>query len=87
MTYMEAAEAVLEASGRPMTAREIVDEAVRRGLLSPAGKTPDATLNANLYLHVRNCASPRIVRLYQEGPTRARRGSVRWALASHSKGP
>ena len=63
-----------------MTAREIIDEAVRRGLLRPAGKTPEATLTAQLYLHVRDAPAPRLTRLHEPGPTRARRGSVRWAL-------
>jgi hypothetical protein len=79
-SYLDAAVSVLQSAGRPMTAREITAEAIRRGLIQPAGKTPQATLTAQLYVHVRDAASPRVVRLHEAGPTRARRGSVRWAL-------
>ena len=81
MTYLKAAIAVLHTSERPMTAREITADAIRRGLVQPSGKTPEATMAADLYLHVRDSAALRIVRVYEQGPTRARRGSVRWALA------
>lgn len=78
--YLEAAVAVLEASDRPLTAGEITAEAVRRGLVRPAGKTPEATMTARLYVHVRDDPAPRVVRLAEPGPNRARRGSVRWTL-------
>ena len=76
--YLEAAVAVLEAAGRPLTSREITDEALRRGLIRPSGKTPEATMTARLYVHVRDDPAPRVVRLAEPGTTRARRGSVRW---------
>ena len=80
MTFLEAAMAVLEACGRPMTATEIVEEAKRRGLLQSAGKTPEASLSARLYVYVRDHPDGRLVRLAEAGPNRARHGSVRWAL-------
>ncbi|MBA2450192.1 MAG: winged helix-turn-helix domain-containing protein [Chloroflexi bacterium] len=83
-SYLDAAVAVLEAIGRPLTAREITDEALRRGLIRPAGKTPEATMTARLYVHARDDPTPRVVRLAEPGPTRARRNSVRWALAEAS---
>ncbi len=42
MTYLDAALTLLREAGRPMTDREIADEALRRGLIAPAGKTPRA---------------------------------------------
>jgi hypothetical protein len=79
-SYLDAALAVLAAGGRPMTTRQIADEAIRRGLLAPAGKTPWATMAARLYLYVRDHPDGPLVRLQQAGPMRAVRGSVRWAL-------
>jgi hypothetical protein len=81
MTFLQAAEAVLRGAGKPLTAREILEDALRRGYIRPTGKTPEATLSADLYLHARDAAAPRIVREFTPGATRARRGSVRWRLA------
>lgn len=86
MTYLEAALAVLESAGRPMTGREITAEALRRGLITPMGKTPEATLSARLYVYVRDRPDGRLVRLAEPGPGRARRGSVRWALRDDGAG-
>ena len=75
MTFLDAAEAVLRRSGKPMTAREITDAALREGLLRTAGKTPEATMSAGLYVASRD---GRFRRVYRQGPQRARYGSVRW---------
>jgi hypothetical protein len=80
MTYLDAALQVLEAAGRPMTAREITDEALRRGLIAPAGRTPEATMSAALYTCSLANSGTRLQRVFGPGPTRARRGSVRWVL-------
>jgi hypothetical protein len=82
MNYIEAALTVLKGSKRPMTAKEIIDEAVAKGLLAPQGKTPEATLSARLYVYVRDHPEPVIERHAEPGrtPPRARRGSVRWRL-------
>jgi hypothetical protein len=80
VTYLEAAVKVLENAKRPMTVQEIVDEALARGLLKPSGKTPQATMSAKLYLHLRNKREPQIRRHAEPGPTRAKRGSVAWSL-------
>jgi hypothetical protein len=75
VTFLEAAEQVLQKAGRPMTAQEIIDVAVKRGLIETVGKTPAATMSARLYAAPRGAPVRRISR---RGPTRARRGSVRW---------
>jgi hypothetical protein len=80
-TFLAAALAVLRGSSRPLTAREITQEATRRGLLKTSGKTPDASMAAALYLHVRDSQPPQILRISEPGPNRARRGSVRWTLS------
>lgn len=77
--YLDSARAVLQEVRRPMTAKEITEEAIRRGLLRPAGRTPKATMSAALYTHVRDVPTTPIVRLHEPGPSRAARGSVRWA--------
>lgn len=80
MNYFEVALTVLKGAKRPMTAQEIIDKAVAEGLLRPKGKTPQATLSARLYVYVRDHPKPVIERHAEPGPTRARRGSVRWSL-------
>jgi hypothetical protein len=80
MTFLDAALAVLAASKRPMTASEIIFEAMQQGLLTSAGKTPAATLTARLYTYVRDHPDGPLVRVAEPGAARARRGSVRWAL-------
>src|SRR5262245_3722234 len=78
--YLSAAVASLEAIGRPLSTRELTDEALRRGLIRPTGKTPDATMGARLYVALRDDPDCPIVRISEPGATRARRGSVRWSL-------
>jgi hypothetical protein len=80
LSYVQAAAEVLGSAGRPLTAEEIVREALERGLLRPQGKTPEKTMTAALYCVVRDDPSSPIRRIAQPGPTRAARGSVRWAL-------
>jgi hypothetical protein len=80
MTYLDAALAVLKTAQRPLTAREIAAEAIRRGLLKPAGKTPEATMSAALYTRSEPATGQRLKRIFEPGPNRARRGSVRWTV-------
>ncbi len=79
MTYLDAAAQVLQVSGRPMTVHEITSEALRRSLIAPGGKTPEATMMAALYVDAKK-VSTRFARLSRPGPTKAERNSVRWAL-------
>jgi hypothetical protein len=72
--------AVLRSARRPLTTREIVETAIRRGLIEPSGKTPEATLSAVLYRRVSQ--DPQLVKLANLGRGRAERGTVRWALRS-----
>jgi hypothetical protein len=78
MTYYEAAIEVLKAANRPLTTQEVTDQALKRGLITTSGKTPEATMSAVLYVRLRN--DPNLVKLEDPGGNRARRGSVRWAL-------
>jgi HB1, ASXL, restriction endonuclease HTH domain len=79
MTYLEAAEKVLRAAKRPLSAREITEIALREGLITSHGKTPEATMSARLYVA---SAEGRFQRQCEPGPNRARRGSVRWLLGA-----
>lgn len=79
MTYIEAAIVVLRRAGRPMTDAEITERAIALGLIKTAGKTPRQTMSAALYVQSKDPSAP-IRRIAEPGPTRARRGSVRWTL-------
>lgn len=81
-SYLDAAVKVLETVGRSLTSCEITEEVVRRGLIQPVGKTPEATMSARLYVDVRDDLTPREVHLAEPGELRARRGSVRWTMRS-----
>lgn len=78
MTSLAAAEAVLKSARRPLTAREITELALKRGLIAPKGKTPEATMSATLYIAVRDNPDGATRRNYMPGATRAARDSVRW---------
>lgn len=78
MNYLEAAAIVLKQSDRPLTVREIIDQVVKRRLLIPEGKTPEASMSAALYTHVRDVPDSRIRRQFEQAVQRARRDSVKW---------
>ena len=80
MTFLQAALAVLESAGRPLTVDEITAEVLGRRLTTSAGKTPSASLSAVLYVELRDNPKTRLVRQAEPGQNRARRGSVRWTL-------
>jgi hypothetical protein len=75
VTFLEAAEEVLRTAKRPLSAREITDLAISRGLLESAGRTPEATMSARLY---EAPSDGPLRREYVPGAQRAVRGSVRW---------
>lgn len=54
MSFLAAAEKVLTDHGEPMHYRDIVRKAVADGFLATQGKTPEATLNAQLSVAIRD---------------------------------
>jgi hypothetical protein len=76
MSYIKAALVVLRAAGRPMSASEVTAEAVRLALITPAGRTPEQTMSAALYMNLE--AGVGLIK--HERPTRAARGGVRWSV-------
>ena len=84
MTYRDAALAILRTSRRPMTVREITDTALKKGLITPHGKTPVATMSAALYRYIRDSEDALIRREFTPGPNRAVPQSVRWSLRSRA---
>jgi len=79
-SFLEAAAAVLRAAKQPLSVVEIITEIHKRGLLTTRGRTPSNTMSAALYREVTRNPASRFVRLSEEGPHRARQGSVRWKL-------
>jgi HB1, ASXL, restriction endonuclease HTH domain len=79
-SFFEAALSVLEREGKPLTTREVVQLAIRRGLIEPKGKTPEATMSAELYKHLG--IDSRLVKQATPGKRRAVRGTVRWTIRS-----
>ena len=82
MTFLQAAEVVLRDAEKPLTAREITERALRKGLIRTRGKTPVVTMNARLY---ELSASGPIRRIYKQAGNRRGGvvpGSVRWTYES-----
>ncbi len=84
MTYLEAAITVLKSAREPMTSGEITEAAIRKGLISPRGKTPEATMSAELYQRLKDAPRGDLRREFEAGRTRAVRNSVRWTLRARS---
>jgi hypothetical protein len=78
MTYYDAALQVLSSAQHPLTCREITERALEEGLVIPRGRTPHASMAAELYKHLGIDA--RLVKIDVPGTKRAMRGSVRWKL-------
>jgi len=53
-SFKDAAEQILKSANEPLTAKEIVELSLQRELLSTGGKTPDATMAAQLYVDINN---------------------------------
>jgi len=85
MTFIDAALAVLASSSRPLSTAEITKRALAKGLIQSSGKTPEATMSAHLYRHVKNDPKPRVVRVSEPVVIRARSGTVRWTLPNHQR--
>jgi restriction system protein len=56
MTYLEAAKVILEAAGTPLHYREITRRALAEHFIEPKGKTPEATMGAQLYMAVKQAS-------------------------------
>jgi len=54
MTFADAAYRLLEESGEPRHYRWLTEEALRRGWITTAGKTPEATMYTVLYTEIKN---------------------------------
>lgn len=80
MSYLSAALEVLGASETPLTAREVAQHAIERGLIVPKGKTPWRTMDSVLYCAVRDDPGGPVQRDFVPGVQRAQRGSVRWTV-------
>ncbi len=76
MTYYEAALEVLRAAREPLTIQEITDRALIRGFIVPRGRTPQATMAAELYRRL--ATDGRLTKIGARGQTK--RGTVQWAL-------
>lgn len=79
MSFLRAAISILKETGREMTATQIARIALERGLVASSGKTPGATLAAQLYVHVRDHPQGPLRKIAEPGALRARRDTVRWA--------
>ena len=67
-SLMDAAVAVLKASGEPMNTREIVKIATEKGYWTPtACKTPEQTLYGSIFREIKTKANPRIVKSETKG--------------------
>ncbi|MHB1011044.1 MAG: restriction endonuclease [Propionibacteriaceae bacterium] len=54
LSFKDVAAKILESAEEPLTAQEIVDLAMQDGLLMTDGKTPEATMAAQLYIDIKN---------------------------------
>ena len=94
LTFLEAAERVLKeiGDGRPMHYREITAEAIRRGWIVTKGKTPEATMYAQILTDIRklqtNGSKPRFVKLGKGVVALAeeRAPGVRSQIQDHNRG-
>lgn len=80
MTFIAAAIEVLRRADGPLTIEDLTRRALVQGLLTTKGKTPAATMTAQLYVAARDDPNCPVERIFGPGEARARRGSVRWRL-------
>lgn len=53
LSFKDAAQKILKNSDQPLSAKEITEIAIEDGLISTEGKTPEATMAAQLYLDIK----------------------------------
>lgn len=67
MTFLEAAHEILKQVGQPLHYQEIARRALEQGLIESRGKTPEATMNAQLAVNIKRAAEggppPRFARV------------------------
>jgi len=56
MSFIDAGYEILKRTGKSLTAEEITTIALDQGLISTTGKTPSATMSAQLYMDIRRKA-------------------------------
>ena len=76
--YVDIARGILRSAVRPMTAREMVEEALKQGTLEPTGPNLVTSFDTSLTEFVRSHPEGGIIREFDQGEKRARRGSVRF---------
>jgi hypothetical protein len=79
-TYPDAAIAVLEDVGHPMSTQQLLEEAIRRDLVQSTGDGQGASFKTALYSHVKRHPDSKIVKLSEKGPTGKRNGSIEFGL-------
>lgn len=52
VSYKSAAKELLKRAGEPMSAKELTEQAIEEGLIAPEGKTPEATMAAQIYVDI-----------------------------------
>ena len=52
LSFKEAAIQILKSAKEPLSAKDIADLAIQRGLISTEGKTPEATMAAQIYVDI-----------------------------------
>lgn len=67
LTYKEAAQRVLQDSGKPLHYSQIAERAIEQGLINPQGLTPDATMGSQLYTDIKNQGAESLFRREDRG--------------------
>ena len=62
MTFLEAAIEVLRQAGRPLPVKDITERAIKAGLLTHQGRTPEATMQARLAAELKKGDHPLLMR-------------------------
>ena len=58
MSVSKASKEILKEAGKPLHAHEITEQIIAKGLWSPKGKTPVATVSAQLYRDIKKKGDP-----------------------------
>jgi hypothetical protein len=85
LTYVDIAVSILESRRQPLSPTELAREARRRGLLRYEGDKPPPSFESTLSQHVKDHQDARLVRYAVQGPRRAIRGSLQFALREWEK--